>query len=166
MRSARVIRHVRAQRCWRGGTTRAGAGAVLFVVPVGAALSVAAVAYAHFPGRGDATVTVSVGAPEIAATAGQGSGQYPGAPATTIPVTIRNGGGAPVVVEAIRPRLQGLPASCPASAWQIAAPSSLPTVAPSTSVMVGLTVAMAPDAPSTCQGATVTVPVTVEGAAR
>lgn len=166
MRSTRAIRHCRDKHYRRVGTTRAKARAALLVVLVGAALSVAAVAYAYFPVRGDATVTVSVDALEIAATAGPVAGLYPGAPATTIPVMIHNGSDIPVDIEAISPHLQNLPSSCPASAWQITSPQSLPTIAPSATATVDLAVTMTPDAPTTCQGVTLDVPVTVEGAAR
>jgi hypothetical protein len=138
----------------------------LLAAPVGAALSVAAVAYAYFPNPSDTTVTASVGAPEFTASAAPGSGLYPGAPPLTIPVTIRNTGGAPVLVTAIHPHLEDLPSSCPAAAWQVVVPSSLPTVAPSSAATVALTVTLAREAPAACEDATFDIPVTVEGVAR
>jgi hypothetical protein len=90
-------------------------------------------------------------------------GVFPGAAPTTVPVTVTNGGAAPYTVTALRPDLSALPRACPASAWQIAAPDTLPTVAPSFSVTVVIPVAMPSDAPDSCQGASFHVPVIMTG---
>jgi hypothetical protein len=69
-------------------------------------------------------------------------------------------------VTALQPDSDKFATSCPATAWQIGVPTSLPNVPPSSSVTVNLPVAMAANAPDSCQGASFSVPVTVEGTLR
>jgi hypothetical protein len=128
----------------------------------GTALLVGAgVALAYWVSSGDGNGSTVLIAPHVTASVGTVTGQYPGAQPTTVPLVLHNDGQAPFVLTTVVP--SDVPGDCPASAWRLDPPADLPTVPPSATVTVQVTVAMATDAPDSCQGATLAVPVTVSG---
>ena len=101
-------------------------------------------------------------APSVESTTGA-DGVYPGGAARPMPVTVRNPAGTPLEILSVRPDLSGVPAGCPATAWEIGAAGQVPAVPAAGQATVNLSVALAASAPNSCQGVKVTVPVTIEG---
>lgn len=120
-------------------------------------------AFAYVTSSGSGAGTARVIAPQVTASVGTVAGQYPGAAPTTLPVVVRNDGAAPFTLTGVVPATDGFPATCPASAWSLGPPDPLPTVPPTTSMTVPVTASLHTDAPNSCQGATLSVPVTVTG---
>jgi hypothetical protein len=101
-------------------------------------------------------------APSVEAITGA-DGVYPGGAARPLPVMVRNPAATPLEILSVRPDLSGVPGSCPAAAWRIGAASGVPAVPAAGRATVTLTAALVAGAPNSCQGVTVTVPVTIEG---
>lgn len=134
----------------------ATAGALLLVACSGMALGIVTISPS---GLGLDLGAVPQGPPEVAGT----DGVYPGGPARTVSLTVRNAAAAAFEITAVTAELAGLPADCPAAAWRVGAPELLPTVPARAEVTVPLPVALAPDAPDSCQAMTVRIPVVLDG---
>jgi hypothetical protein len=94
----------------------------------------------------------------------------PGLAAGTTPalvtVAVTNDGDTAFVVDTVRLDLAALPDTCPPDAWQQATPDDLPVLAPHTTANVGVTVSLSADAPDSCQGQSLDLPVIVSGGLR
>jgi hypothetical protein len=125
-----------------------GAAAALLAVAGLAVLGTAALQ----PGTHPATVAAA------AATAAAGAdGVVPGGPPVVVAVGLATPAGRRLAVTSIRPDASSLPLACPASLWSFA-PAAAPRRA---DARVAVAVSLAPQAPSTCQGLTAVLPVTV-----
>jgi hypothetical protein len=123
----------------------------------------AATALAFWTTSGSGSATASVIEPSVTAVAGTASGLYPGGPPKTVKVTVSNAGPVPYQVTGLTAGVGASPDTCPASALDVIAPTSLPTVTPSAAATVRVTVSMKTDAPNACQRATFSLPLTVRG---
>jgi hypothetical protein len=162
----RSIRHARrAAPRWRAGAR--GRGRPLASILAAGCVAVSGgAAFAFFSTSQGGLAWTGVGQPEVSASAASFTGQYPGAASVLVPVVVTNGSDGPLTVTALQPDSDRFPTSCPATAWQFSVPTALPTVPPSSSVTVDLSVAMASNAPDSCQGASFSVPVSVQGTLR
>jgi len=91
------------------------------------------------------------------------AGLFPGGPAQQVSITVSNTAPSSFEITDVRPDLSALPAACPASAWHPDPPDQLPTVAAHAQATVTVPVSLLPDAPDSCQGLSLRLPVRVHG---
>jgi hypothetical protein len=80
-------------------------------------------------------------------------GLAPGGPGAVVRMPVTNPGKDPLTLTGLTPQLSLLPSTCPASAWSVTVPDQLPVVVPPASdAQLPVSVALAADAPASCQG--------------
>ena len=91
------------------------------------------------------------------------AGLFPGGPAQQVSITVSNTAPSSFEITDVRPDLSALPLACPASAWHADPPDQLPTVAAHAQATVTVPVSLVTDAPDSCQGLSLRLPVRVHG---
>ena len=102
-----------------------------------------------------ATLRVAAAAPAVAVS--------PSGAAQPVPVTLTNDGPTPYQVTSLIPHVASRTDGCPADALAPRLVDPVPAVPADGAVTVDVLVSMPPDAPDSCQGATVRLSVSVAG---
>lgn len=164
MKPVRHARHARVVAARVRGTARRRLASTAVATLVTLVSGGAALGYVTVTGEGtgQATATNAPTQRLVAALPGS-SGIYPGGPAVPVPLTLLNRWTRPLTITHVTADLSGLPSSCAAAHWSVAGPASLPTIAPTSSGTVTLSVSLLSSAPEECAGTEFAVPVTAEG---
>jgi hypothetical protein len=135
-------------------------------VLIAAVLLPVATATAYWSAQGAGAGTPGTGSTAMTAEAGSVRGLYPGR-SSTVAVTARNRGSRSFMVHSLTGgtvSVTGATGSCDATAVSLTPRSGLSSVVPSGGFLVmKLTVTMSTSAEDGCQGATFSLPVTVDG---
>ena len=151
---------------WRRAARRRAAAVAVTtagcVVVGGVALAVVTAAGA---GPGSGQVTAQVTELVIASVPGA-DGIYPAGPPVPVPVVLTNRTPRPLAVQDLTADLSGLGPTCPADAWVVIVPASLPTIPAAGTASITLGVSLTAAAPASCAGREFSVPVTARGEVR